>query len=116
MHSYFKPFVALTLAASIVGCTSSTLIRSTDADAKIYVDGEFKGKGQYTYSDTKIVGSTTSVRLEKEGCDPMSFSFSRSEEFDAGACAGGVFVLFPFLWVMKYKPERTYEYVCNKRK
>jgi len=92
------------------------MIRSTDPEAKIYVDGEFKGKGNVTHTDTKIIGSTTSVRLEKEGCEPAFFTFSRNEEFDAGACAGGVFVLVPFLWVQKYKAERTYEYVCTKRK
>lgn len=104
-----------TTAALFMGCSSTTLIRSTDPDAKIYVDGEYKGKGQYTMTDTKIVGSTTAVRLEKPGCEPKSFVITRSEEFDAGACAGGVFVLVPFLWVEKYKPEHVYEYECEKR-
>jgi hypothetical protein len=101
---------------SMVACSSTTLIRSTDSDAKIYVDGEFKGKGQYNHTDTKIIGSTTNVRLEKEGCEPVTYNFSRNEEFDAGACAGGVFLLFPFLWIQRYKPEHVYEYTCTKKK
>lgn len=100
----------------MIGCSSTTLIRSTDPEAKIYVDGELRGKGQYSHTDSKTIGSTTYVRLEKEGCEPMTFNFARNEEFDAGACAGGVFLLVPFLWVQKYKAERTYEYVCTKRK
>lgn len=93
-------------------CSSTTLIRSTDSQAKIYIDGEFKGTGAATHTDTKIVGSTNSVRIERPGCEPAFYTFSRNEEFDAGACAGGVFVLVPFLWIQKYKPERTYEYNC----
>lgn len=100
----------------MLGCSSTTLIRSTDPEAKIYVDGEFKGKGQYSHTDSKTIGSVTSVRLEKEGCEPMNYNFARNEEFDAGACAGGVFVLVPFLWIQKYKAERTYEYICTKKK
>lgn len=96
-------------------CASTTTIRSSDSDAKIYVDGELKGKGVATHTDTKTIGSSTSVRIEKPGCEPMYFNFSRNEEFDAGACAGGVSVLVPFLWVQKYKPEHNYEYNCEKK-
>jgi len=99
-----------------IGCSSTTTIRSTDSSAKIYVDGELKGTGVVTHSDTKMIGSSTSVRMEKPGCEPMFYSFSRNEEFDAGACAGGVLVLIPFLWIQKYKPEHIYEYNCNPKK
>jgi hypothetical protein len=34
---------------------------------------------------------------------------SRNEEFDVLACIGGVFVLVPFLWIMKYKPVHQFE-------
>lgn len=111
-----KKVVCLTLAlANMFACSSTTMIRSTDSAAKIYVDGEYKGKGTVSYTDTKIVGSSTSVRVEKEGCAPQFYNMTRSEEFDVGACAGGVFVLVPFLWVMKYKPDHTYEYICDKK-
>lgn len=106
--------IVLILMSAVVfaSCSSTTLIRSTDPQAKIYVDGELAGTGTVTHTDTKIVGSTTSIRIEKPGCEPAFFTMSRSEEFDAGACAGGVFVLVPFLWIEKYKAERTYEYNC----
>ncbi len=104
---------ALFLAGSIllVSCSSKTLIQSNPSGAKVYLNGEAVGTTPYTHEDTKIVGSTTSVKLEKEGYETFNTSFSRNEKADAGAIIGGVLVLVPFLWTMKYKPERTYELV-----
>ncbi|HWU42224.1 MAG TPA: hypothetical protein VN132_02260 [Bdellovibrio sp.] len=115
MKKLVRLFVAVAVSSSMLACSSTTQIRSTDHDAKIYVDGEFRGKGSVTYTDTKTIGSTTSVRLEKTGCEPKMYMFSRNEEFDAGACAGGVFVLVPFLWIQKYKPEHVYEFECEPK-
>ena len=56
-----KKILILLILLNLVACSSTTMIRSTDQDAKIYVDGEFKGKGSVTHTDTKIVGSTTNV-------------------------------------------------------
>lgn len=109
-----KVVLSLLVITSLVSCSSMTTISSTDSQAKIYVDGEYRGTGTAVHEDKKIVGATTSVTLKKDGCRPQNFSFSRSEEFDAGACAGGVFLLFPFLWVMKYKPTHSYEFMCEK--
>jgi len=55
----------------------------------------------------------THVKFKKDGCEEQTYAFSRNEEFDAGACIGGVFLLFPFLWIQKYKPEHNYEYSCT---
>ena len=85
------------------------MIQSTPNGAKVYLDGETVGKTPYSHTDTKIVGSTTTVRLEKEGYETYNTSFSRNEQADVGAIIGGVFVLIPFLWIMKYKPTHTYE-------
>lgn len=105
---------SLSLLVFIVSCSSSTLVSSTDRDAKIFIDGEYRGTGSVQHEDKKIVGSTTYVTLKKEGCRPQEFRFSRSEEFAVGPCIGGVFVLVPFLWVMEYKPNHTYEFQCEK--
>lgn len=104
---------ALFLAGCIllVSCSSKTLIQSNPSGAKVYLNGEAVGTTPYSHEDTKIVGSTTTVKLEKEGYETFNTSFSRNEKTDVGAIIGGVFVLFPFLWTMKYKPERTYELV-----
>jgi hypothetical protein len=114
VQNFVTRLFAFFLICSTLACSSTTLIRTTDSDAKIYIDGEYKGKGSVSYTDTKIVGSSTSVRVQKEGCEPQLFNLTRSEEFDAGACAGGVFFLVPFLWIERYKPEHTYEYTCEK--
>ncbi len=91
------------------GCASTTMIQSVPSGAKLYVDGETVGTTPYSYSDTKITGSSTLLRLEKEGYEVFNTSFSRNEEADVGAIIGGCFVWIPFLWTMKYKPTHTYE-------
>lgn len=58
---------------------------------------EYKGVTPLTYSDTKIVGSVTTLRLEKEGYETFNTLLSRNERVDVGAIIGGLFVLVPFL-------------------
>ena len=103
--------VSLLLAGAILltSCASTTMIQSNPSGAKVYLDGEPVGTTPYTHRDTKIVGSTTTVKLEKEGYDPLYTSFSRDEEADVGAIIGGFFFIVPYLWTMKYKPTHTYE-------
>lgn len=105
--------LSLVLAGSflLASCSSTTMINSSPNGAKVYLNGEAVGTTPYRHSDTKIVGSTTTVQLEKEGYETFNSSFSRNEQADVGAIIGGVFVLVPFFWTMKYKPERTYDLV-----
>ena len=84
------------------------MIRS-NVPAKVYVDGAPVGNTPYELSDSKIVGSTTQVRVEAVGYQPVNLAIHRSEEFDVVACIGGAFLLVPFLWVMGYKGEHTIE-------
>ena len=90
-------------------CSSTTLIQTNPSGAKVYMNEEYKGVTPLSYSDTKIVGSATSVRLELEGYESLNTILSRDEAADVGAIIGGVFFLFPFLWTMKYNPLHTYE-------
>lgn len=105
--------ISLVLAGALLfaSCSSTTLIQSVPSGAKVYLNDEYAGVTPYSHTDTKIVGSTTYVRLEKEGYETLNSAFSRSEEADVGAIIGGVFLWIPFLWTMKYKPTRTYELV-----
>lgn len=93
----------------LIACSSSTVIRSNPSGAKVFLDGSFVGTTPYTMSDTKIVSSTTSVRLEYPGLPAQTHQIHRSEEFSVAACIGGVFLLVPFLWIMGYKPDHSYE-------
>ena len=101
--------ISLALTILFANCASTTMIQSRPSGAKIYVNGEPVGTTPYTHRDTKIIGTTTTVKLEKEGYDPLNTSFARDEQPDIGAIIGGFFFLFPFLWTMKYNPTHTYE-------
>lgn len=107
--------VSLVLAGSIflTSCASTTMIQSTPVGAKVYLNGENVGTTPYEHRDTKIIGSTTTVKLQKEGYEELITSFSRNEKADVGAIIGGFFFLVPFLWTMKYKPNHNYEMVPN---
>ncbi len=113
-HSIFAQFfVTLALLTFGVGCASSTLIRINDPSVKIYVDGEFKGAGEFLHTDAKIWGSDTNIRLEKDGCAPVTHKFSRNEEWDTLPCVGGI-LLVPLLWAKKYHAEHSYDFACKK--
>jgi len=96
----------------VSACSSSTVIRSSDPDARIYVNGEYVGTGQATYTDKKVAFSNNDVEIRKEGCAPATYSFRRNEKPDAGAIVGGLLVTVPFLWVTEYKSEHAYEFDC----
>lgn len=109
--SVFMRTAAMLLAVAVLfaSCSSTTLIQSDPNGAKVYMNGEYKGVTPFSYSDTKIVGSTTDVRLELEGYETLHTVLARNERADVGAIIGGLFFLFPFLWTMKYNPVHTYE-------
>ncbi|HSN29985.1 MAG TPA: PEGA domain-containing protein [Kofleriaceae bacterium] len=109
MRSLAARSTAVLCATALLACSSETVIRSNPPGAKVFLDGSYVGTTPYTLSDTKIVGSTTSVRLEYPGYAPFQAAIQRNEEFDVVACIGGVFLLVPFLWIMGYKPDHTFE-------
>lgn len=107
----FFNFQVLGLAITFFfcSCASSTLIQSNPSGAKVYLNQEMVGTTPYNHEDTRMVGSRTNLELEMEGYSSISTFFSRDEEPEVGAIVGGVFLLFPYLWAMKYKPVRTYQ-------
>jgi hypothetical protein len=107
--SILRVVAAATVAVLAGGCVSTTVIKSQPPGAKVYLDGAFVGQTPYEMSDTKIIGSTTFVKLRLDGYEESNVLISRNERFDAGACLGGVLVLFPFLWIQGYNPEHVYE-------
>ena len=103
---------ALTLLL-LSACSSTTTIKSSDPDARIYVNGEYIGTGEADYTDRKVAFSKNEVTLSKEGCAPVSHSFKRNEDPDGGAIISGFFLYVPFLWVTEYKDQHAYEYDCS---
>jgi hypothetical protein len=110
LHSRSTRLVAATTAIALsTGCASTTIIRSDPEGATLYIDGSKVGKTPYTYSDTKTISSTTLLKLKKDGYEDFQTLMTRNERFQLDACIGGAFFLVPFLWVMGYNPERTFE-------
>jgi hypothetical protein len=107
--SLFVRSVALVTCFNLIGCASTTVIRSEPAGANLYIDGSKVGRTPYVLSDTKIVGSSTNIRIEAEGHESFQTVIRRDEELHVGALIGGLFLLVPFLWIMGYRGERTYE-------
>jgi hypothetical protein len=105
----FRKIAAAVTMLSFTACPSTTVIRSIPSGAKLYLNGQVAGKTPYLMTDSKFVGTRTTLRLEKPGYETFNGSISRTEELDMGACVGGVFFLIPFLWIMKYQPEHIYE-------
>lgn len=105
--------ISILLAGSLLltSCASTTMIQSSPNGAKIYLDGETAGRTPYTLTDMKIVGTCTSVRLEKTGYETFNTNICKNEQVDVGAVIGGIFFLFPFLWTMKYKPVHRYDLI-----
>ena len=103
--------ISLVLALSVLfaSCSSTTMIQSTPSKAKLYLDNQYVGETPYTHMDSKIVGSSMQVKLEKEGYKPFITTITKDEEVNVGAIIGGIFVLVPFLWTMQYQPVHNYE-------
>jgi len=85
----------------------------SDKEAKVFVNGEYKGLGTASHTDSKIVGSSSIIMLKRKGCETQIHHFSKTEEIDYGALIGGVFVIVPFFWIMKYKDTHIYEMNCD---
>jgi len=109
----FLQVIGIILCSAILfsSCASTTMMQSVPIGAKFYMDGEPVGTTPYTHTDTKIVGSATPFRITLEGYQDYNGILKRNEEVNVGAIIGGIFLLFPFLWTMDYKPTHTYELI-----
>jgi hypothetical protein len=104
----FQATAVLTLGA-FASCASTTMIQSHPPGARVIINGAVVGTTPYAMTDTNIVGSTTQVRLEYPGYQPFDTYIARNEELEVVALIGGIFLLVPLLWVMKYQPTHNYQ-------
>lgn len=102
-------------AIGVTACTSGTAIRVSDADARIYVNGEYVGTGNGYYSDRKPAFTKQEVTLRKEGCADETFTFRRNERPALGAIISAYYLYLPILWFTRYKDHRVYEFQCEPR-
>jgi len=118
MRLRFLNLKVLFLASILLStsCTSSTIITTVPGDAKVYINGEYVGQTPYKHKDSKIVGSSNTVRVEKEGYEAYNDTFSKDEKVAVGPLIGGIFLLVPFLWIMKYEKGRIYDLRPTKEK
>ena len=96
----------------LLACSSSTTIRVSDPDARIYVNGEYLGSGEARYTDRKPAFTVQEVTLRKRGCVDESYRFRRNERPDIGAIIGAFLFVVPAAWFTQYKRERAYEFDC----
>ena len=110
LNRTFTTVLFIMLVVMVLGsCKSTTMIVSQPPDAKLILNNNYVGKTPYKYSDRKVSGSKVNIRIEKEGYEPLHTSFRRNEKLDAGALVGGIFFVYPLLWITKYKPQHLYE-------
>jgi hypothetical protein len=95
-------------ALLFASCKSVTMINSEPPGASLFIDNQYVGATPYQHVDDKISFSTTMVRMEMDGYEPLVTTFSRDEQIDPGAIIGGLLFWFPFLWTFKYDPSHTY--------
>jgi hypothetical protein len=106
-HSF--PLLTAVVACAVAGCASSTVLQSNPTGARVTMNGVVVGMTPYTMTDTKIIGSTTPIRLEYPGYQPLDTAIVRNEELEVGALVAGVFLLVPLLWVQKYQSVHMYQ-------
>ncbi len=104
-----KKSITLIIAMfSLFGCASSTVIKSNPPGAKMYLDGQYKCETPCTHKDTAPMGTTRTVVLKKEGYRDTTGQIRR-EVLSNDALIGGIFLLVPFIWILEYPPEYTYD-------
>jgi hypothetical protein len=103
-----KLIVLATAICFLVGCSSSTMIKSIPPGAKLYLDGQYKGETPCTHSDSKILMTSKTVILKKEGYKDFTSTITK-EEARIGPIIGGIFVLVPLLWMLGYPSEYAFE-------
>jgi hypothetical protein len=104
-----KRIVAIMIVfAFLLGCASATVIKSNPPEAKLLLDGQYKGETPYTYSDRATAGTMRTVTLKKEGYKDFTGTIKR-EKFSVPAFIGGLFFIIPFIWITEYPSEYTFE-------
>ena len=104
-----KILVLLSCVALLsLGCSSTVKIQSLPGEAKVYIDGQYKGVTPYTQTDTKPFFLPGQLKLTKDGYRDLTVDLKK-DKFSTANCIGGVLVMVPFLWVLEYEPEKTYE-------
>jgi hypothetical protein len=104
--------IVLASLASLAACSSGTHIKVSDADTRIYVNGEYVGTGDGYYSDRKPAFTKQKITLRKDGCAEQRYTMRRNERPDLGAIVSAYYLAVPILWITQYKHHHAYEFDC----
>lgn len=94
---------------TFASCSSSTRIMSNPSGAQVYVGGNYMGNTPLVHTDKKIAGSSSSLRIEKEGYEPILGSIQKNGDVNVGALIAGIFFLIPLFWVVGYPDGYQFE-------
>lgn len=104
-----KKITALTMVFFfLIGCASTTLIKSNPPGAKLQVDGKVVGETPHFYTDKAVSGTVKTVTLKKEGYKDLNGYIER-EKLSVPALIGGILLLVPFVWVLEYPSRYHFE-------
>src|SRR6185312_2699008 len=101
------PIVSLLTLSAVAGCASSTVLQTQPPGGRVSINGVPMGTTPYTLIDANIVTTTTQLRFEYPGYQPLDTMISRDEELDVLPLLG-FFLVVPLLWVMKYHPSHFF--------
>ena len=103
-----KLIALLTVLSFLLGCASTTLIKSNPPGAKLQVDGQSLGETPHFYSDKTAAGTVKTVTLRKE--DYKDFNdYIKREKLSVPALIGGIFLIVPFVWILEYPSQYNFE-------
>lgn len=92
----------------ITGCSSTTMIQTEPPGAKVYADNMLLGESPVQIKDYKFATSSTYIKLEKEGYETLNTVICKDEKIHVGAAIAGLFLYYPWVWVLEYQPVHNY--------
>ena len=103
-----KAIVLMTIFFFFSGCASTTVINSKPPGAKIYLNGQEKGETPYTHTDKSAAWARRSIILKKEGYQDLNGEIKHTK-LSVPALVGGILVGVPFIWILEYPPQYTFQ-------
>jgi len=91
-------------------CSTTVRITSDPAGAQVYINEKSVGKTPIEISKSDFVFTSYRIRLTLEGYRTIYSELDK--EFKPCACAGGLLLIFPFLWVSG--PKEVQHFVLER--
>ena len=75
-----KKIFCLFLCLQVIACSTLVSIRSQPADAKVYINGKYKGKSPLTVKLSNIAWQTYELQLKKKAMNLWSRSLKKERK------------------------------------